>query len=111
VWFQADLIGVATLNDRGEFIVALLDLEPAILRHQPPPQSQAIEFAFTYTGMNHSAFATREQLKVFQDRGVVIVVINRDDLAAVAPGANLIRVLREKYEAVRLDLRGSSHAG
>ena len=34
-WFQADLIGVATLNDRGEFIVALLDLEPAILRHQP----------------------------------------------------------------------------
>jgi hypothetical protein len=48
VWFQADLIGMATLNDRGEFIVALLDLEPAILRHQPPPQSKAIEFAFTY---------------------------------------------------------------
>ncbi|PYQ78613.1 MAG: hypothetical protein DMG02_06430 [Acidobacteria bacterium] len=61
--------------------------------------------------MNHSAFATREQLKVFQDRGVVIVVIDRDDVAAVAPGANLIQVLREKYEAVRLDLRGSSHAG
>jgi len=26
----------------------LLDLDPAILRHQPPPPSQAIEFAFTY---------------------------------------------------------------
>jgi hypothetical protein len=48
VWFQAELIGSATLNDRGEFITALLDLDPAILRRQPPPQSQAIEFAFTY---------------------------------------------------------------
>jgi hypothetical protein len=27
--FQAGLIGTATLNDRGEFITALLDLEPA----------------------------------------------------------------------------------
>jgi hypothetical protein len=48
VWFQTRLIEVATLNDRGEFIVALLDLEPALLRRQPPPESQAIEFAFTY---------------------------------------------------------------
>ena len=48
VSFQAELIGRATLNDRGEFIVALLDLDPALLRRQPPPQSQAIEFAFTY---------------------------------------------------------------
>src|SRR5580765_611723 len=48
VKFQADIIGRATLNDRGEFITALLDLDPAILRRQPPPPSQAIEFAFTY---------------------------------------------------------------
>lgn len=48
VWFQAELVGTATLNGRGEFIVALLDLDPAILRCQPPPQSQAIEFAVTY---------------------------------------------------------------
>ena len=48
VEFQADIIGRATLNDRGEFITALLDLDPAILRRQPPPPSQAIEFAFTY---------------------------------------------------------------
>jgi hypothetical protein len=46
--FQTRLIEVATLNGRGEFIPALLDLDPAILRHQPPPQSQAIEFAVTY---------------------------------------------------------------
>ena len=48
VEFQTGIIGRATLNDRGEFIVALLDLDPAILRRQPPPPSQAIEFAFTY---------------------------------------------------------------
>ncbi len=46
--FQAEIIGRATLNDRAEFIAALLDLDPAILRRQPPPPSQAIEFAFTY---------------------------------------------------------------
>jgi len=48
VGFQARLIGTATLNDRGECISALLDLDPALLRRQPPPQSQAIEFALTY---------------------------------------------------------------
>jgi hypothetical protein len=48
VEFQIEIIGRATLNDRGEFITALLDLSPAILRRQPPPPSQAIEFAFTY---------------------------------------------------------------
>jgi hypothetical protein len=48
VEFQTEIIGRATLNDRGEFIRALLDLNPAILRRQPPPPSQAIEFAFTY---------------------------------------------------------------
>ena len=48
VGFQIGLIERATLRDRGEFIIALLDLDPAILRHQPPPRSQAIEFAVTY---------------------------------------------------------------
>jgi Ankyrin repeats (3 copies) len=46
--FQNGLIGSATLNGRGDFITALLDLDPAILRRQPPPPSQAIEFAVTY---------------------------------------------------------------
>jgi hypothetical protein len=59
VWFQADLIGVATLNDREEFIVALLDLDPAVLRQQPPPPSQAIEFAFTYGNTHLIPLLTR----------------------------------------------------
>jgi hypothetical protein len=46
--FQNGLIGVAILNDREAIIAALFDLDPAILRRQPPPPSQAIEFAFTY---------------------------------------------------------------
>jgi hypothetical protein len=48
VEFQAGLIERATLVGRGEFIAALLDLNPAILHRRPPPFSQAIEFAFTY---------------------------------------------------------------
>jgi len=48
VGFQTGLIERATLRNHGEFIIALLDLDPALLRHQPPPRSQAIEFAFTY---------------------------------------------------------------
>lgn len=46
--FQAEIIERATLKNRGEFISALLDLNPAILRRQPPPPSQAVEFALTY---------------------------------------------------------------
>src|SRR6266487_5198623 len=49
------------------------------------------------SGVNQSAFAAREQLKVFQDRGVVIVVVDSGDLVAVASGANLIQILRDKY--------------
>ena len=48
VEFQAEIIARAALHGRGEFITALLDLNPAILQLQPPPPSQAIEFAFTY---------------------------------------------------------------
>jgi hypothetical protein len=48
VAFQAELIEVAALNDRAEFIDALLDLDPAILRRQPPPPSRAIEWAVMY---------------------------------------------------------------
>jgi hypothetical protein len=48
VWFQTELIERATLKDRGQLIVALLDLDPALLLRQPPPPSQAIEFALTY---------------------------------------------------------------
>jgi hypothetical protein len=48
VEFQVRLIGAAVLNDRGAFITALFDLDPALLHRLVPPPSQAIEFAFTY---------------------------------------------------------------
>src|SRR5690606_2842720 len=58
-----------------------------------------------HSGSGRSVDADREILKVYQDRGIVILVIDRDDLQRVAEGANFIAMLREKYEAVRLDLR------
>jgi hypothetical protein len=57
--FQAGLIGTATLNGRREFIAALLDRDPAILRRQPPPPSQAIEFAVTYANTDLIPLLTR----------------------------------------------------
>lgn len=63
------------------------------------------------SGRGRTAFAEREQLKVFQDRGVVIVVLDLQDIKSVAGGANLITLLRQRYEAVRLDLRGGTLAG
>jgi hypothetical protein len=60
------------------------------------------------SGQGSTAFAQREQLKVFQDRGVVIVVLDRGDLESVASGVNLISLVRQRYEAVRLDLKGAA---
>ncbi len=48
VGFQIGIIERATLRDRGEFIAALLALEPALLGRQPPPRSEAIGIALTY---------------------------------------------------------------
>ena len=57
--FQTKIIGRAALQGRGEFITALLDFNPAILRRQPPPPSQAIEFAFTYANTQVLPVLTR----------------------------------------------------
>lgn len=56
------------------------------------------------SGEGETKDAEREQLKVFQDRGVVIVVVDKDDLKYVVDGGNFINLLRKKYERVRLDL-------
>jgi Ankyrin repeats (many copies) len=77
--FQTQIIERAALQGLGEFITALLDLNPAILRRQPPPTSQAIEFAFTYANTH------------------VIPVLKRiwpvpDDLPHAAGMGNLSRV-------------------
>jgi Ankyrin repeats (many copies) len=59
--FQVELIETASYQkDRGqEFIGALLDLDPAILRRQPPPRSNAIEWAFTYANTHLLPLLTR----------------------------------------------------
>ena len=58
-----------------------------------------------HSGRGEALHADREILKVYQDRGIVIVVVDRDDLRSVAEGTNFVSMLREKYEVVRLDLR------
>jgi hypothetical protein len=55
-------------------------------------------------GMHNGSHAAREQQEIFQDRGLVIVVIEAKDVRAVADGENFIQILRETYEVVRLDL-------
>ena len=60
VGFQAELIETASYQkDPEEFIGALLDLDPAILRRQPPPPSNAIEWAFTYANTHLLPWLTR----------------------------------------------------
>ncbi len=56
------------------------------------------------SGEGKRKFAELEQLKVFQDRGIVIVVVDQKDLERLAEGANFISILRSKYERVRLNL-------
>lgn len=57
--FQVGLIERATLRGRESFIVALLDLDPALLRRQPPPPSQAFELAFTHAKVHLIPALTR----------------------------------------------------
>jgi hypothetical protein len=60
VAFQADLLETASFGrDGGEFIRALLDLGPAILRRQPPPPSRAVEWAFMYAHTHLLPLLTR----------------------------------------------------
>lgn len=59
VQFQTGIIERATLQGREEFITALLNASPAILRCQTPPASRAIEFAFTYANTHVIPVLTR----------------------------------------------------
>jgi len=80
VWFQVELIENASFQkDRGEFIGVLLDLDPAILRRQPPPPSNAIEWAFMYANTHLLPLLTR-------------IWPVPDDLAHAAGMGNLARV-------------------
>jgi len=78
--FQAELIETASFQqDRGEFIGVLLGLDPAILRRQPPPSSNAIEWAFMYANTHLLPLLTR-------------IWPVPDDLAHAAGMGNLARV-------------------
>ena len=69
--------------------------------------STKARFGILFSKNGASEAALREQLKVFQDRGIVIVVIGLVDLQNISSGENLIHLLKKKYESVRLDLRPS----
>lgn len=56
------------------------------------------------TGSARTSDAERELLKIFQDRGVAIIVVTREDLEQIAQGENFVTMLRQKYEQVRFDL-------
>jgi hypothetical protein len=46
--FQVQELEQATLEGRGDFILELLERDPAILHRSPPAQSDALGFAFAY---------------------------------------------------------------
>jgi hypothetical protein len=56
------------------------------------------------SGVERTEDAAREQLKVFADRGVTIVVVSDDDIKRIASGESFLALLRSKYEHVRLDI-------
>jgi hypothetical protein len=57
------------------------------------------------TGKGKATDAEAEQIRIFQERGIVVVSFDQTDLDYVAEGGNFITLLRTKYEKVRLDLR------
>ena len=57
------------------------------------------------SGANKATNAEREQIKTYQSKRVVIVVIAQDDLLRLRNGESLSTMLRRKYERTRLDLR------
>jgi len=60
------------------------------------------------TGAGKTTDAEREQVKVFQDRGIIIVVVDRMDLESLTKieggASSFTAMLRQKYEATSLDL-------
>jgi hypothetical protein len=109
VRFQAGLIDQASyLADRGEFIARLLDLDPAILRRQPPPPSRAIDWAFMYGNTHLLPMLTR----IWQVPNNLAFAAGSGDLARVKQwfdSAGAIRNLDEQYPYNDPDARGHLH--
>jgi len=60
------------------------------------------------SGNGKDRYAARERQRLYLQEQVVIAVITLEDLQEIGDGANLIEMLRRKYEAVRLDLPSSA---
>jgi hypothetical protein len=57
------------------------------------------------TGEGQDRYAARERQQLYDKDQVVIVIITRTNIEQIIDGANLIEMLRRKYEEVRLDLQ------
>ncbi len=56
------------------------------------------------SGEGKGIHANREQKKVFQDSGTIIIVLSLEDIHQIADGFNILNLVRNKCEAIRLDL-------
>jgi hypothetical protein len=56
------------------------------------------------SGKKNERYATRERQRLYSQEQVLIVVVTLEDILQIVAGANFIELLRQKYEAVRLDL-------
>jgi hypothetical protein len=56
------------------------------------------------SGQGKNKSAETEIRKMYQDRGVVIIVVDENDINEIVGHNNFISMLREKYESIRLDL-------
>ena len=63
-----------------------------------------ILFSKKGTTGNKMRDAEHEQLKVYANQGIAIVVIDKNDLENVAKGYSFLSMLRTRYEKVRLDI-------
>jgi len=66
--------------------------------------SVKVRFGIVFSRMGMQDSARREQQKIFQDRGIALVVFDEADIERIMEGENLVTLLRERYEAIRLDL-------
>ncbi len=55
------------------------------------------------SGEGNEKYAQREILKVYQRNGIIVLVIDEQDLQEVANGNNFITIVRNKYEKIRFD--------
>jgi hypothetical protein len=81
----------------------------AISRFCKTLEDAKCQFGITFareglTGKDQAKDAELELIKSYQSSGMIVVVVDHNDLEAFAGGASLISTLRSRYEKVRLNL-------